>query len=328
MPPKPEGLPVSQATTEAFSPDSHFSQPAASNLAVQRAISGRSDLLTSILSVPAILHSLLNELDQPLDTVNLLSVAEIISRDESLAGQCLRMANSALFSRGPATDSVRGAVRMLGLARIRDIAISCGLMRALPPSMKAINPLVFWKHSLACAIVARKLARAVGFGDPEKAYLAGLMHDIGYIVNLVAVPQKMMVAIAKARRDGLFMGAVEYSELGFSHCQSGEILAREWRLPEGLVEVVLCHHYAAAAVINPALVAIVSLSDRFCRAFDLGLGYTETSNPLDSSQDDWRVLVEKCPFAGEITWSNFVEESKAYVGEIHNLVVAMYKDQS
>jgi len=56
------------------------------------------------------------------------------------------------------------------------------------------------------------------------------------------------------------MGDVEYSELGFTHCQSGELLGRRWNLSEDLVEVILCHHNVAAAVSNPALVAIVSLA--------------------------------------------------------------------
>lgn len=162
----------------------HLSEPAALNLALQRAFSGKDDLLASIPSIPAVLQSVLNELDQSADSINLLRVADMIGRDEALAAQCLRVANSVLFSRGPAIDSVRGAVRRLGTARTRNIVVSCGVMRIVPSSMGALDPLIFWQHSLACAIVSRKLARAVGFGDPEKAYLAGLLHDIGYIVNL------------------------------------------------------------------------------------------------------------------------------------------------
>jgi hypothetical protein len=92
--------------------DHHLSEPAASNLALQRAFVGRDDLLASIPSIPSVLQSLLNELDQSADAVNLLRVADIIGRDEALAAQCLRMANSVLYSRGPAA--------------------------------------IFWQHSLAC----------------------------------------------------------------------------------------------------------------------------------------------------------------------------------
>jgi putative nucleotidyltransferase with HDIG domain len=302
----------------------HFSEPSATNLALQRAFQGKDDLLASIPSVPAVLQSLLDELDQPAENVNLLRVADIIGRDESIAAQCLRMANSVLFSRGPTSDSLRGAVRTLGIARIRDIAVSCGLMRIAPLSRGGLDPLIFWQHSLACAIISRKLARSVGFGDPEKAYLAGLMHDIGYIVNMVVLPQQTVAMMERAKRDGLFAGDVEYSELGFTHCQSGEVLARQWRLSNSLVEVILCHHEAAAAVLNPALVAIVSLSDRLCRASNLGLGYVETPGPLASYEADWSLLEEKCPLATEISWSDFATESANYVEEIHSLVTAMY----
>ncbi len=300
----------------------HLSESATSNLALQRAFSGKDDLLASIPSIPAVLQSVLNELDQSADSVNLSRVADMIGRDEALAAQCLRVANSAMFSRGPAIDSLRGAVRTLGTARTRNIVVSCGVMRIVPSSMGALDPLIFWQHSLACAIVSRKLARSVGFGDPEKAYLAGLLHDIGYIVNLVVLPQETL-AMERARREGLFAGEVEYSDLGFTHCQSGEILARRWRLADTLVEVILCHHDPAAATYNPALVAIVSLSDRLCRASDLGLGYAETPGPLESCAAEWRLLEEHCPFAGEISWNDFVKESANYVDEIHNLVIAM-----
>jgi len=310
---------------ESAIPVRHFSEPAATNPALQHAFKGKDDLLASIPSVPAVLQSLLNELNQPADAVNLLRVVEIMGRDKSLAAQCLRLANSALFTRGPGTDSLRGAVRMLGIARIRDIAISCGLLRIVSVSRGVLNPLVFWQHSLACAIIARKLARSVGFGDPEKAYLAGLMHDIGFIVNLVVLPQETAAALEKARREGLFAGDVEYSQLGYTHCQAGEILARRWRLSDVLIEAILCHHDPTMAKINPALVAIVSLSDKFCRASNLGLGYPEVVDPLDTWEADWKLLAEKCPFAADITWSEFVKDSVKYVDEIHNLVSATYE---
>lgn len=319
--PDPNPMPMDEAKQW----NAHFSESAAENTALLRALNGRDNLLASIPSIPAVLQTLLNELNQPADTVNLLRVAEIIGRDESLAAQCLRMANSALFSRGPATDSLRGAVRTLGIARTREIAVSCGVMRIVQSAMKTLDPLVFWQHSLGCAIVARKLARSVGFGDPEKAYLAGLLHDIGYIVNLVVFPQETQAAMNKAQSEGLFMGEVEFAEFGFTHCQSGEVLGRRWHLSENLVEVILCHHHPAAAVLNPGLVAIVSLSDRLCRSCNLGLGYAERPDPMESWATDWSVLAEHCPMATEMTWSDFVKDSAAYVEEIHSLVTAMYK---
>lgn len=322
--PEPKMQTVSRPMENLGEGNVRFSQPAAANLKLLQALEGKDDLLASIPSIPAVLHSLLNELDQPADNVNLLRVAEIISQDESLAAQGLRMANSALFARGPAIDSVRGAVRTLGTSRTRDIAVSCGLIRVMPSRMQALDPVVFWKHSLACAIVARKLARSVGFGDPEKAYLGGLLHDIGYIVNLILFSEQTNAAIEKSQRERLFPGEAEYSALGFSHCQSGELLARRWNLAEALVEVILCHHHTATAVINPGLVAIVSLADRLCRTSNLGFGYAELPDPMDSWETEWIILTQHCPLASDMTWSAFVKDSESYLEEIHTLVAAMY----
>jgi len=319
---KPQDLSVLHERERA---SEHFSDHAATNLALQRAFQGKDDLLASIPTLPGVLQTLLDEINQPADQVNLLYVAELIGRDEAMAAQALRMANSALFARGPGIDSLRGAVRTLGIGRIRDIAMSCGLMRIVSRSMKGIDPIILWRHSLACAIIARKLARSAGFGDPEKAYLAGLLHDIGFIVNLVVLPEQMHAAIAKARRESVFAGEIEYAELGFTHCQSGEILGRLWNLSDSLIEVVLCHHNPAAASHDTALVAIVALSDRLCRASDLGLGYAEALDPLGSADKDWRILIEHCPLATEFRWNDFVKECESYTQEIHNLVAAIYK---
>jgi putative nucleotidyltransferase with HDIG domain len=299
-----------------------FSEPASANRALMRALNGRDDLLASIPAMSGVLQELLDELNQPPDQVNLQQIGELIARDESLAAQCLRMANSPLFSRGPNTDSLRGAVRALGLARITDVAISCSLMRVMPTFQKGLDPVIFWQHSLACAIIARKLARAVGFGDPEKAYLAGLLHDLGYVVNLVLFSEQTVAAIEKAQREGLFMGEVELAQLGFTHCQTGEILARKWNLSETLVEVVLCHHDVTMAVVNPALTAIVALADRLSRASNLGLGFIETLDPVQADSE-WSLLVEQCPLAVDMRWSDFVKDSESYVEEIRNLVSAI-----
>jgi HD-like signal output (HDOD) protein len=145
-------------------------------------------VLASIPMNPAVLQTLLNQLNQPVDSLNLLQMSEIIGRDKALAARSLRMANSPLFNRGSVCDSLHGAVDTLGIARVREIALSCGMMRIFSDCKSVLNPVVLWQHSLACAIMSRKLARSVRFSDPDKAYLAGLMHDIGYIMNLVVFP--------------------------------------------------------------------------------------------------------------------------------------------
>jgi putative nucleotidyltransferase with HDIG domain len=309
--------------SEAKPSSDHFSEPASTNVALQKALQGHDDLLDSIPIIPAILQSLLAELNQPAEQVDVLRVAELVGRDESLAAQCLRMANSPLFGRGTPTVTMRGAVRTLGIAHTRDIAVTSSMMR-MGSAQRAVDPLVFWEHSLGCAILSRKLARCVGFDDPENAYLAGLLHDLGLVVNLVLFPVKTKSALEKGMQTGAFLGESEYEALGFTHCQSGEVLARKWNFSEELIEVIRCHHNPAAAVVNPALVAIVALSDRLCRSAYLGMGYVEARDPAACWQSEWKIVKAKIPQAADLEWADFVKDADTYFAEIRELVVAMF----
>jgi hypothetical protein len=85
--------------SEANPSSDHFSEPASTNVALQKALQGHDDLLDSIPIIPAILQSLLAELNQPAEQVNVLRVAELVGRDESLAAQCLRMQFAAIWPR-------------------------------------------------------------------------------------------------------------------------------------------------------------------------------------------------------------------------------------
>jgi putative nucleotidyltransferase with HDIG domain len=311
---------MTEPTTESHS----FSEQAAANSSLQAVLEQRGDLLNSIPGIPAVLHQLMEELAQPPEDVTLIRVAELLGRDESLAAQCLRIANSPLFGLRKPVDSLRGAVRTLGIAHIREVVLSCSIAQ-LGSAQKVMDPMVFWEHSLACAIVSRKLARSVSFDDPEKAYLAGLLHDLGYVVTMILLPHEAAKTMEKATRDGIFIGEVELADLGFSHCQSGEVLASKWHFSSDIVEVIRCHHDPSEALVNPALVAIVSLADRLCRSSGLGIGYAESPDPATQWQADWKLLAEKCPLARQMSWTDFVEDSNNYVGEVREMVKAMYQ---
>ena len=297
------------------------------NAALRAFLLGRERLLDSIPRIPAVVQSILKELDLPPEKVDLRRVADLVSRDESLTAQTLRVANSPLFGLARNTNSIVGAVRTLGFSRIRDIATSRTIMR-LGSAQKVMDPRVFWEHSLGCAILSRKLARSVLFEDPDKAYLAGLLHDIGFIVNLMLAPQKMQQVIEIAQREKVFMGDVEGAILGFTHCESGEVLALRWKFSSDNVEAIRHHHSIDQATVAPALVAIVSLGDRACRTADLGVGYPEPSPSDEVWQHDWDILKKYCPTAHSMTWQDFDRDSQRYLPEIQALVKTIFAGAS
>src|SRR5580698_3306179 len=99
-----------------------------------------------------------------------------------------------IFGRSQNVQSLRAAVVSLGFHHVSDIAMSCGILNMLPGHSTSLDPVVFWEHSLGCALVSRHLARKINFCDPGKAYLAGLFHDLGIIVNLWVLPKEFRAA--------------------------------------------------------------------------------------------------------------------------------------
>jgi len=160
----------------------------------------RLDGLRQIPTIPAALAPLLRYLQQPVEQLDVQKVTDLLAQDESLSAQCLQMANSPMFGRWKKVDSLRGAVVSLGFHHVSDIAMSCGVMNMLPGNSTSLNPVVFWEHSLGCALVCRTLARKINLNDPNKAYLAGLLHDLGIIVNLWVLPQEFSTAYELAKK--------------------------------------------------------------------------------------------------------------------------------
>jgi HD-like signal output (HDOD) protein len=124
-------------------------------------------------TIPVILRPLLRCLDQPVEQIDVDRIVELVSYDKTIAAQCIRMANSALFGRSRPVESVRTAVMNLGMWRVRDLLFSNSLSQVIPANRWVVNPAVFWRHSLGVALVCRKFAEVLEYPDTEKAYLAG-----------------------------------------------------------------------------------------------------------------------------------------------------------
>ena len=100
----------------------------------------------------------------------------------------------------------------------------------------------FWKHSVACGLIARRICRITGKGDPERAFVAGLLHDIGQLILLQAEPERAAAVLTHASNKDVLLFAEEKALLGFDHATLGGMLLRKWNFPFVLVAAVLEHH--------------------------------------------------------------------------------------
>jgi two-component system copper resistance phosphate regulon response regulator CusR len=238
---------------------------------------------------------------------------------------CTNVVDVYIFGRWQTVDNVRSAVVALGLQRMRDIAVSCSVMKLLPSETSNLDPVVFWEHSLGCALVCRQFARKIGYANAGKAYLAGLLHDIGIVAHIWILPHEFGAALELAQAKHIPLHEAEMTTLGLTHCDTGKLVAERWHLTPDLIEVVACHHDASRAASHRDLVALVALSDLLCRMEGLGYGYVEERQINFLEEPGFAILLAECPALQTFDWARFTFELEAYMEEVHRLVSLLYR---
>jgi HD-like signal output (HDOD) protein len=285
----------------------------------------RLEGLHQIPTIPAVLAPLLRYLQQPMEQLDVQEITDFLAQDKSLAAQCLHMANSPLFGRWQRVESLRGAVLSLGFHHVSDIAMSCGVLNLLPADKTSLDPVVFWEHSLGCALVCRRLARKIDLCDPGKAYLAGLLHDLGIIVNLWVLPQEFRASFEMAKAEGIPLHEAEQKSLGFTHCESGRLLAESWKLGPDLIEVVTYHHSTEQSSRDSELVALVHIADLLCRMSGLNYGYVEQRQVNLFEDAGFGLLAQTSTSLKHFDWARLTFELDSYMDEVHSLVRSIYR---
>jgi len=280
--------------------------------------------LGNLPAMPSILQSLSQCLGGSPSDVNIDRVVSLISYDKSLAAQCLRMANSALFRRRVEVESVRGAVLALGMWRVRDIVYSCTLPGMFSHTGHGMDPATFWRHALGTAFVSQHFGQRLAMPSPEKLYLAGLLHDIGILVNALLYKEEFQRALELAQATETPLEEVEQEVLGFSHCDSGRVLAEVWHLPADVTGAIEQHHHPSSQSDNAEVTAVIYLADLLCRMRGLGYGYYEAREFHLASEAAWQLLQEKYPAATELDLARFTFELDSYAVEVQGMVDTIF----
>lgn len=284
----------------------------------------RVERLRTLPSSPAVLQPLLELLRSPSEQIDLKKVVQLVSYDKSITAQCLRIANSSLYGRARPTESIQAAVLSLGIQRVEDILLTCCLQRFSSGAPGAGDSTVFWRHSLGCAAVCRELAERIQYTDPDRAYLAALLHDLGILVNSLAYPEEYALVLAKAAEMGVPLVEQEMHELGFTHSESGSILGAMWQLPQAVNEVIALHHDVSNAPEDNPLVALVHIGDMLCRLRGLGYGYEEWRGVDLGADPAWSDLARHCPQLCKMDLARFTMDLDAFVPRVQALVESVF----
>lgn len=271
------------------------------NPVTQDILHQRINQLGNLPAMPGILSSLCEALSMRSSHIELDKIVRQISYDESLAAQCLRMANSALFRQRGNVSSIREAVLALGLWRVRDLAFSCSLPVIFAQVKSKMGKEVFWRHALGTAVVTQQLGQQITSMSSDNTYLAGLLHDIGVLVNSILFVEDFGAILDQAIQNRVPFGEIEKETLGFTHAESGRILAELWRLPVEIAEVIEFHEQPSKQRTNREVTILVHAADILCQKNDLGYGYEFGDNQEISVDSAWGMLAGQFPRAAKLS---------------------------
>ncbi|QDT07102.1 HDOD domain protein [Rubripirellula lacrimiformis] len=169
----------------------------------------------------------------------------IINGDPALGTRILKLANSAFYGVPRQIDSLDRAVVMLGMNAIKNTAIAASLHKVFRSSStpSALNPRDLWLHSVAVAVAAKQLAITTRTLKSDVAFLAGLIHDIGIMVEMQAYSIRFgewAKSIATPHENGFL--AAEQEFWGATHQDFGAGLCRKWNFPFHLELATRYHH--------------------------------------------------------------------------------------
>ncbi len=212
----------------------------------------------------------------------------VVEKDPSSSAQLLRYARLSMYGYGDRIKSVSDAVQLvLGFEKTLHMAL--GLAAGKPLRMEPEGPLgrkEFWKHSIYTAALCQALAAQMPAElrpSSGVAYLAGLMHDIGYLLLGHLYPQEFsLLNQVVAKYPDIKTREMELISLGVSHDMVGMWLMRAWNMPEEVIVGVGEHcfpDYDGEYAVFPKL---INISNQV-------LKYSDSDNAMSESYDAMRI---------------------------------------
>ncbi len=220
------------------------------------------------------------------------SVAEIVECEPALAAGLLSLAQR--LAAGPASQrhAVRLVLDRLDADAVRNVLLQTKVTAGFEiefareqPALPSRKDLIL--HSLAVACAARQLAEATDSEvEPNMAYSAGLVHDIGKLALQDIMPKSLATIAKEAEATKASLHKIEHKHLGTNHALLGKQLAQQWRLPEPVKLAIWLHHRNVSALAETVpearLAVLVQAADSLARQANIGLsGSFDEPQPLE-----------------------------------------------
>jgi len=250
-----------------------MSEEKSSAVGMKERIAAIVEDVDSLPSLPSIVVKLIDVVNSSESSAE--DAAELIEKDPALTSKMIRLANSAFYGIPRSISSVTSAVVVLGFNTIRSLVLSASVAKMFD-GKHTIDIDRFWKHSVVTAMASKIIVRhlmGVRMMDPESAFCAGVLHDIGMLIFSQYMADDYAKVCEYAKANNIPLMEAEDKIMGVNHAKMGKILADRWSLPSDLEYAIVYHHTPESADKASLLVNVIHLADNI--AHDLGCGHWE-----------------------------------------------------
>lgn len=242
----------------------------------KQAVSDAIGQISHIATLPEVTLHIIELVENPSSTAQ--DLHRVISNDPALCSRILKVVNSAFYGLPGQIGSINRAIVLLGLNAVKNIAIAASLSKLyrggqLTPHFAARD---LWVHSIATAATAKVVADTVGLGLPDEAFLGGLVHDIGVMVEMQAERDKLVQILESLDVDGdgapkKPMLDAEERVLHATHQDYGRGICEKWKFPKSFQYICGWHHNPLElAESNRTLACVVHIADRLTARHNMG----------------------------------------------------------
>lgn len=246
-------------------------------------------------SLSAVVVELLTSMED--EDVDIHVLGAKIAHDQALTAKTLRLANSSFYGMPSKVTTIPQAMSVLGFHSIRTLVTACAVSASFPNGTGGpFDFKSFWRHSVATAACAKLLAKRHKL-NPETAFTAGLLHDIGTLVLATRFPAEYAQMLAHRNRHDCYIIEAEQAVFGLDHAATGSALAAHWKFPEAIQRAVAEHH-RDDCIGPPSLQLLVHAANTVAHALDLSGHEDDLAPPMSHavwqalglSGDEWKQL--------------------------------------
>ncbi len=258
--------------------------------------------ISHIATLPEVTLRIVQLVEDPTSTAQDLN--NVIAKDPALCARILKVVNSAFYGLPGQIGSINRAIVLLGLNAVKNISIAASLSKLfkggqLTPTFSAKD---LWSHSIVVGTATKMIAERMRVGLSDEAFLSGLIHDLGIMVQMQFDRHKLIEVIERVSPTPgtdnpapvADMLETELQVFGATHQDFGAALCEKWKFPKSFVNVTGFHHQPMTLPSESRrLACMVHLADRLAARLPGGFRLDVNSTEIPAE------ILEELELTGE-----------------------------